>query len=255
MRDKDSLLDEGDGEDIPFPASPDQAENGHPHETKQVPKRAYNLSDKALAARRANAKKSTGPITADGKASSSRNSWKHGLHASATALGIVGKPCTSRCHKFPCTLVDDGATQPGRHCLDKEFFLDTLQKIELAILDGQLDGVNEIFGHSLASTVSILHDMQERILSDGTILKNAKLSKDGVLLGWDYVVHPALAVLPKLLASLNISFGDALLTPASIAKHKAEGDADKKMDVMGAMAAATNQLATIMAKKNKKNDG
>lgn len=254
MRDDDPLLNEGDGEEIPFPASPGKADDEGAHETKQVPKRAYNLSDKAIEARRANAKKSTGPVTADGKAASSRNSWKHGLHASATALGVIGKPCTSTCRKFPCTLVDDGETQPGRHCLDKEFFLDTLQKIQSAIQDKQLDGVNEIFGHSLASTISILNDLQERILSDGTVLKNAKLSKEGVLLGWDHVVHPALTVLPKLLASLNISFGDALLTPASIAKHKAEDDAGKKLDVMGVMATAINQLATIKAEKKKKSD-
>ena len=41
------------------------------------------ISEKQLAANRANAAKSTGPTSIAGKANSSRNSYKHGLDSSA----------------------------------------------------------------------------------------------------------------------------------------------------------------------------
>jgi hypothetical protein len=47
------------------------------------------VSTKKLVANRANAKKSTGPKSAEGKARSSLNSWKHGL--TAERILIVGE--------------------------------------------------------------------------------------------------------------------------------------------------------------------
>ena len=44
------------------------------------------LSDKQLAANRANAKKSTGPVTESGKRRSSKNGTRHGIHASVLLI-------------------------------------------------------------------------------------------------------------------------------------------------------------------------
>src|SRR4029078_5497460 len=43
-------------------------------------------SEKQIAANRANAKRSTGPNTSDGKARSRMNAWKHGLRADKVVI-------------------------------------------------------------------------------------------------------------------------------------------------------------------------
>ncbi len=264
MNEEEQPDDEGEGEDEgpkearsnKGPAEPPELGLYNPgrespsrgQETKPAKKRKYNFSDKCLAARRANALKSTGPTSVEGKATAARNSWRHGLNAASTALGMVGKPCLSTCRKYPCSLVDDGATQPGSHCLDKEFFLDTLQRIQIAIQDKQFDGVNEIFGLALAKTFNILNDLQDRLLSEGTIVKHAKMDKDGKLIGWEHALNPALITLPKLLGALGVSFDSLLLTPAAIAKAAQGKEDDKKEDAMTVMARIVEKMADVKVK-------
>ena len=203
--------------------------------TKPLPKREYNLSDAALKQRREAAKKSRGPTTAEGKAISSRNSWKHGVHATSYALGIVGRPCLTTCAKYPCSLVDDGICSPGSGCLDKEFFLESLLKIQDAHQFKELDGVHEIYGLQLAKALNILNDLQDRITAEGTVIQTAKLDKDGRVVGWENALNPAMLSLPKMLGQLGISFDGMLLSPASIAKAelgKKEGEEENAMTVM-----------------------
>ena len=214
-----------------------------PKETRTVPKRQYNLSDAALEQRRAAAKNSRGPTSADGKATSARNSWKHGLHASTHALGIIGKPCFSTCPKYPCSLVNDGVTKPGSGCLDKEFFLDALQKIQIAIQEKQYEGVNEVFGLTMAKNLNIVNDLQDRIASEGTVVANAKMDKDGRLIGWEHVPNPAMHALPKLMGVLGISFDTLLLTPAAIAKAAQGQEEGEKENAMTIIARTLEKMA------------
>ncbi len=54
------------------------------------------LSDRQLAANRANAQKSTGPRTPEGKARSRMNSWKHGITAQVVVLDQESQPAFDR---------------------------------------------------------------------------------------------------------------------------------------------------------------
>lgn len=55
-------------------------------------KRRRHLSEAQLAANRANALKSTGPRTPEGKLRSSMNSWKHGITANRLLLTVESEP-------------------------------------------------------------------------------------------------------------------------------------------------------------------
>ncbi len=73
----------------PSPARPGKNEaNPHAREAATpLPRRRKTMSPAQLAANRANARKSTGPRTPEGKARSSRNALKHGLLARHLVLG------------------------------------------------------------------------------------------------------------------------------------------------------------------------
>jgi hypothetical protein len=75
----------GDGSS-PDPATPDAA-----RAEKGAKRRAYRMTDKAMAQRRTAAEKSTGPKTAAGKAQSSRNSLAHGMTAFKVSYLVAGE--------------------------------------------------------------------------------------------------------------------------------------------------------------------
>lgn len=220
---------------------------GAPALKKLVPARPYNLSEAALAQRRAAALNSRGPVSVEGKAVSARNSWKHGLHAASHALSIIGKPCLSTCHKYPCSLVEEGTCTPGSGCLDKEFFLDTLQKMQTAIQTKRYDGVNEIFSLTMAKNLHAVNELLDRIASEGTVVATARTDKDGRIIGWDHVLNPAIHAVPKLMGVLGLTFDSLLLTPAAVLRaeqNKKEGEEDNAMTVMARaleMMAETNR--------------
>ncbi|MGO9083646.1 MAG: hypothetical protein ACLQBK_00330 [Candidatus Sulfotelmatobacter sp.] len=76
--------------------------SGHDEQRRQIEQRAEEpvqasarpgmISERKLQANRANAKKSTGPRTARGKAFSRSNATKHGLRSQATLFRLDGKP-------------------------------------------------------------------------------------------------------------------------------------------------------------------
>ncbi len=102
------------------------------------------VSASRLAANRANAQKSTGPRTAEGKAASSKNALRHGLTAKTVVLSVEDP---AEYEAFRATIIDSFAPAPGPEQLLTEELADALwrlkraQRIETAAFDHYLDTI------------------------------------------------------------------------------------------------------------------
>jgi len=193
-------------------------------ERLKVKKRSYTLSEAALAARRNNAQLSTGPKTAEGKASSSRNNWRHGMYAESRILGL-GKPCKSTCPKFPCSLIDEGAVEPGGDCSDKEHLVKACKAIEKALKDGSLDDLKDITTLHMAETLQVIGDLQGAILEFGPYMKSEKMDKDGKVIGYELKPNPALLPLSNLIKAFGLTMPEFMITPAAVERKKSDDKA------------------------------
>ena len=188
-------------------------------EDMRVKRRPYTMTDAAHEARKANAQKSTGPVTEEGKNASSRNSWKHGLYSSSFITGFLGRPCKSTCDKFEdCSLVSDGKTVPGDSCLDKQFVAEAFDCIITAVQSGEMDGFQGMAALEMAGGIDILRMMKESIIENGVLVKDKKLDKDGKTIGEGFKLNPVLPEYNKMLMNLGFTPGDFNLTPAAVAK-------------------------------------
>ena len=191
---------------------------------KLRPKRRYNLSDEALEARRLNAQKSTGPMTAEGKKASCRNSAKHRKYAS-TLLMQIRKPCLSTCPIFSeCEVVSSGNTRPGKDCLEKEHFLETLNLIADA-LDGHMEGLNDLQAVELAGAVDILRMIREDIQKYGTLIREEQLDDNGNVVNTIFKVNPLISVYTRMLADFGFTLHAQNLTPQQISRVKTDDKA------------------------------
>lgn len=212
----------------------------------RVKKRPYTMSDAALEARRNNSQLSTGPVTPEGKAASSMNAWRHGLYARKRILAM-GKPCRSTCPQYPCSLVDDGATQPGSNCLDKEYMLQTLNALSKAMADNDLTDLKQIVTLQLGGTLQVIDELQASILEYGVYMKSEKIGKDGAVTGYEIKPNPSLLPLSNLLKAAGVTMPDFMITPAAVEKQKSDKEAAASLaDIF---KAAGNSLA--QAKKGK----
>jgi len=210
-------------------------------ERLRVKRRPYTMTPAALAARQANAQNSTGPTSDAGKAISSRNGWKHGLHARKRLLGM-GKPCRSTCPKYPCTLVDDGDTAPGADCLDKEYFLHSLNAISKALHDGDLTDLKSAVTVQLGGTLQVVEELQASILEYGVYMKSEKLDKNGGVIGYEIKPNPSLLPLSNLLKAAGLTLPDFMITPAAVERKKTDDSAVETLaDIFRGAAGALNQ--------------
>lgn len=189
-----------------------------------VKKRKYTLSEAALEQRRQAGHTSPGPSTPEGKAASKMNAWKHGLHARSRVLNL-GKPCKSTCWQYPCSLVDDGATRPGKQCLDKEYLLSCIESVSRAVSTGDLDDLKNVVSLQLGQSLSVIDELQGSILEYGVYMKDEKLDKDGKVLGYALKPNPSLLALANLLKAVGVTLPDFMITPAAMEKKKTDDTA------------------------------
>ena len=184
----------------------------------------YTMTPAALEARRQNAQKSTGPKTDEGKEISSRNAWKHGLHSRNRVLGF-GKPCRTTCPHYPCSLVNDGETSPGKDCLDKEYLAETMHAISKALETGDLHDLKGVVTLQLGQSLQVIDELQASILQYGVYMKSEKLDKTGQVIGYELKPNPSLLPLSNLLKAAGVTLPEFMATPAAIERKKSSDEA------------------------------
>ena len=177
-------------------------------------KRHYPITDKVLEQRRAAARASR-----PGSEGNKRN-WKGGLFAKDFIEGRI-KPCQSTCPIFDdCELVSEGTTKPGGICLDKAAVIQTYGAIMDAIKHKEYDDFNEVSGLMIAEILHTCRTLMEEIMRDGGVVLREKYDKNGVLHSVEYVSHPNLMALPKLVADLGLSPREMNITPKAVKDGK-----------------------------------
>jgi hypothetical protein len=212
-------------------------------------KRSYTLSPLALVQRQNAAEKSTGPVTPEGKAASSMNAWKHGQHSRKRILSL-GKPCKSTCPQYPCSLVNDGDTQPGQQCLDKQYMLQTIEALSQALTNGNLTDLKQVITLQLGGTLQVIEELQASIIEYGVYMKSEKLGKDGKIIGHEIKPNPSLLPLSNLLKAAGVTLPDFMITPAAVERKKS--DEDNTNTLANIFSAAADGLARAKAKKESK---
>ncbi len=189
---------------------------GHKHQVR----RQYTVSEAALEQRRDAAAQPREGLKGN------RNAWKHGRYARNMLTRI--KPCLSTCPKYPCELVKKGATAPGGDCLDAEELLSIIRSVHqmLSNPDDSADFL-EISAVNIGNSLRILEMLQEDILRDGTIVRAQKYDKSGNIYQEEIKLHPSLYALPKMIADLNMTPEQFLMTPKAAAKNDNEEEAVK----------------------------
>lgn len=204
-------------------------------------RREYTLSEAALEQRRQAAKQPKPGMVGV------RNAWKHGRHAASFLTRL--KPCRSTCPQYPCELVADNVTEPGKDCLDKVELLNIIHAVHAALKDpkGGAADFQEIAAVNIANSIRILEMLQEDIMRDGTVIKSTKPSQWGEVT--EYKLHPSLLALPKMIQDLNLTPDQFMITPKAQAKSDGEKEAAKTIGEL--LGAAGKQLAQAKAANQK----
>jgi hypothetical protein len=208
----------------PQSASPDPASGGAdtPSEEDEIGipqalrvKRHYTVSDKVIEQRRAAAR--AGRPGSEGN----KRNWKGGLFAKDFIEGRI-KPCQSTCPIFnECELVSEGYTKPDGVCLDKAAVIATYEALMNAIKHKEYDEFNSVSALMISETMHVCRSLLEDVMRDGGVCKREKRTKDGITI--EYVAHPALFAIPKLIADLGLTPREMLVTPKAV-KDDEQGD-------------------------------
>lgn len=226
------------------------------------------LSPRELEQRREASKRgaemATGPISTEGKAASSRNGWKHGRYSQAAEhrerleslmVGAFGKPCRSSCPKhpsqepqYPCSLVLDGLTKPGKDCLDKTVYLDAFEDLMTALRTQSADAMHVTMAAQVAGAIEVLQQLREQIAEKGVLVLKPFINKAGELIVdgdgkpvGDLVLNPAISQFTFLLDKLGFSLPELLATPRAAAKAGDGEDAgDALVDLLGSALSRAN---------------
>ena len=200
---------------------------------------------------------STGPVTEEGKAASSRNAWKTGASSIVSrantwqGLGAIGKPCKSTCKDYPCTLVEDEQTQPGKDCLDRTVYVEAFDSIMAALHTGDIEHTRGMAASQLAGAITLLQEIRDQIAEAGLIVIKPFVTKEGKLvrdndgtLAGEPMLNPLIPQYTKLLDKLGINLPELMLTPRAVAKvEDMEEAVDQLQDAFTRAAAAAQGAA------------
>ncbi len=200
-------------------------------------RRRYTMSEAALEQRRKAA------LQPQPNNAGNRNGWRHGRYASNFLARI--KPCLSTCPNYPCSLVEDGRTAPGKDCLDAEEMLNIVRAVHSALKDPESqEGLQEISASVIGNNIRILEMLQEDIFRDGTILKSVKTTDKGS--HTEYKLHPAFNALPKMIQDMGFSLDSFALTPK--VKKQLGTDEEAARSITDMFKAVGGQLAAARKK-------
>jgi hypothetical protein len=234
-----------------------------PADQRKLP--ARELTEAELEARRANATRSTGPRTEDGKARSSRNAWRHGLSSrvqlQAGKMGaesmakLFGKPCLTTCPvhpdnpdrtEAPCNLVLEGLTGAGGNCLDKTVYVHAYAALLDAMENGVMDGMQAMLAAEGAAALQLIHQLRTELTQGGMLMIDQfAVNKEGELVLNPLTGQPVLmdrkmpsgwGVLIGMIDKLGISLPEMLATPQARSRAKlSEDTGDALTTVLGAL--------------------
>ncbi|GJQ44271.1 MAG: hypothetical protein EDM77_03720 [Candidatus Jettenia sp. AMX1] len=173
--------------------------------------------------------------------------WKHGKYAKSFVTGAI-KPCKSTCPQYPCDIIEEGKTTPGDACLDKAAVIETYKAIIDAVKHKKLDDFQEIASLTIAQSIQTLQMLLEDVIRDGPTIQSEVFDKHGTVIGHEMKHHPALNVLPKLIADLGMSPQEFMITPKAIAK---QGTEEKGIETLGDLL---SKIGSNMQKKEAKKD-
>lgn len=209
------------------------------------------MTPAALAQRRAAADLSTGPRTEEGKAASSRNGWKHGLYSQMTRapewqrlqLMTQATPCRSTCEQYPCSLVEQELTKPGRNCLDKQVFVRAFEDIMATLHSGDVQHVHGLLAGNVASALEMLDQLRRDVAEHGAIVWEPMVDKQGNTIGSKAIANPILGIYVKLLDTLGLNLPELMATPRVVAQaKKTEETSDAVADLFGRLASVATGM-------------
>lgn len=236
---------------------------------KSVNERGRPLSPAELEQRRAASlvarEHATGPRTEDGKASSSRNAWKHGRYsainrqsfglAASSMAKLFGKPCVTTCPfhpdnpertETPCSLVLDGLTHAGGSCLDKTVYVNALQALMDSLRDNDMDGMHGVLASEMASSLQMLHHFRSEIADKGVMVEIPATTREGALVidprtqepvVGDYKLNPVIPHMIRFTETLGINFAELMATPKARERMREnEDEAGLMQTLIGAIA-------------------
>ena len=184
------------------------------------PKRRYTFSVDAHEARIRNSRKSTGPVSTEGKAASSQNAKHTGIYQSSLLMQLR-KPCKSTCEKFhECEVVGNGTTRPGGACLDKVHFLEVLDAITTAYKTKDTEALYDLVAVELAGVFDVKRELQEAINTHGGLIWTEVIDELGGVVQKEVKLNPAVKAYIELISSFGLTLRDQNMTPSSISKNK-----------------------------------
>lgn len=201
------------------------------------------MTDAALEQRRSAAALSTGPRTPEGKAASSRNNWKTGEYSAISKADAwqrlalsSSKPCKSTCEEYPCSLVEEGVTEPGGDCRDKQVFVEAFDSIITTLQTADAQYSHGLVAAQAAGAVEVLEKLRGEVMK-APIAYKPLVNKEGEPVGQVPMANPVLAAYVKLLGELGINLPELMATPkAVLAKQDRDEDRDAVRDVFDRLA-------------------
>ena len=117
------------------------------------------------------------------------------------------------------------------YCKSEEEVIQFFRAVHDAVKNKNFDDFNELAALQIANTIKVIDMLIEDIIRDGTVLKREKHdAKDNIII--EYVTHPSLLALPKLVADLGLNPAEFMITPRAIARDKNERDVGKTLAEM-----------------------